>query len=58
MPGFGVRGGIEFVIKEPLRVQFWADGTVHPGGMEFVGKPPWRGSMFTGTLGVRGIYVF
>lgn len=52
--GAGVRGGVEFVLRKPLRLQLWGEGLVHDKGHEVVrdGAVVWQGWPVTGALGV------
>lgn len=58
LPGFGLRGGVEFVPKEWLHVQLWGEGVAHPGSFEVKRKYSWDGLPVVGALGVRTLFPF
>jgi hypothetical protein len=58
-PGFGLRGGGEFVLHERIHVQVWAEALVRPGGFESQRESSrWNGFPVTGGLGTRVTYTF
>jgi hypothetical protein len=52
--GGGVRGGVELVVRKPLRLQLWGEALVHNNRHEVVqdGAVVWRGWPVTGAFGV------
>ena len=58
--GLGVRAGVEFVARGPLRVQAWGDVVAHQGRFQpfVVDDQDWQGSPVTGSLGLRSVVVF
>jgi len=55
--GGGVRGGIEVVLRKPVSLQFWGEGTVHSEGYSFArnGQGFWQGSPVVGGFGATVI---
>lgn len=58
LPGFGLRGGVEFETHKRLAVQLLGDVVIHHRGFAFTlpeTGTSWTGSLVTGVLAVRGI---
>lgn len=56
LPGFGLRGGVEFETHAPFNVQLVGDLVVHHRGFSIHGldqSGSWTGSLVTGTAAVR-----
>jgi hypothetical protein len=58
-PGFGLRGGVEFVLHERVHMQVWAEAVVRPAGFDSQGETSrWNGFPVTGGFGTRATYTF
>lgn len=56
LPGFGLRGGIEFAATKHLRLQGWGDAVFHHRGFRVRDQTPWDGWPVIFTFGIRGAY--